>query len=354
MAFLPIADVITRKQVAPGITDNIFGSGPTLAYLRANALKTWQGGGVNTWQETFFYDVLNGQFFKAAPTFDISQKQIENATTWDARKAGVSVTAEIDKLRVEYAGEGALFDYVDERLQNSALTMSEGLASAIFRNGQTAGRTEMLNGLEEALNDGVTASFAGNTFTSYGTVLRSSVRVAGRPLGALDSPMTAPAAAVSGPITYPLMEQYYSSVSYGQEEPNLIVTTPLGMSYIKMAFQAQQRFTEQSRTTRFGFTGIEFNNAMIVADRYCPGTAGGSALALGQSSNDADGETLWFLNVKKEHMGLWLSNDDLMGFGFTGWKPAQDNLTAVGQYLFAGNFTVRNTRYHRYAHAITG
>ena len=352
MAFLPVADVITRKQVAPGITDNIFASGPTLAYLKANCLKTWPGGGVNTWQETFFYDVLNGQFFKAPPTFDITQKQVENATTWDARKAGVSVSADIDKLRVEYAGEGALFDYIDERLQNAALTMSEALASAIFRNGQTAGRTETINGLEEALNDGVTASFAGNTFTSYGTVLRSSVRIAGRPLGALDSPMTAPAAAVSNNITYPLLEQAYSSVTYGLEEPNLIVTTPLGLSYIKMAFQSQQRFMTQS--AKFGFTGVEFNNAVIMADRYAPGTAGGSSLALGQSSQDTDGETIWFLNVKKDHMGLWLSNDDLMGFGFTGWKPAQGNLTAVGQYLFAGNFTVRNTRYHRYLHAVTG
>ena len=352
MAFLPIADVITRKQVAPGITDNIFASGPTLAYLKANALKTWQGGGVNTWQETFFYDVLNGQFFKNAPTFDISQKQVENATTWDARKAGVSVSADIDKLRVEYAGEGALFDYVDERLQNAALTMSEALASAIFRNGQTAGREEMLNGLEEALNDGATASWAGNTFTSYGTVLRSSVRIAGRPLGALDALMLTPPADVGGPITYPLMEQVYSSVTYGLEEPNLIVTTPLGLSFVKMAYQAQQRF--QSQKGAFGFTGVEFNNAVVLADRYCPGTAGGSALALGQSSQDTDGETMWFLNVKKEHMGLWLSQDELMGFGFTGWKPAQDNLSAVGQYLFAGNFTVRNPRYHRYLHNIDG
>jgi hypothetical protein len=152
MAFLPIADVITRKQVVPGITDNIFGSGPLLAYLKANALKSWAGGGVSTWQETFQYDTLNGNFFQTGDSFNTVQKQIENATTWTPRKAQVSVSAQIDQLRVEFAGEGAIFDYVDERLQNAALTMSEGLASALYRNGQTTGRTTMLNGLEEALN----------------------------------------------------------------------------------------------------------------------------------------------------------------------------------------------------------
>jgi hypothetical protein len=352
MAFLPVADVITRKQIVPGITDNIFGSGPLLAHLKANALKSWAGGGVNTWQETFFYDNLNGSFFTTGDSFNVAQKQIENATTWTPRKAQVSVSAQIDQLRVEYAGEGAVFDYIDERLQNAALTMSEGLASAIYRNGQTAGRTTMLNGLEEALNDGTTASWAGNTFTSYGTVPRASVRIAGRPLGALDALMTGPAANISNALSYSLMEEFYGSVQYGTEEPNLITTTQRGMSFIKMAFQTQQRYMNQ--TPKFGFNGVEFNNATIIADRYAPGVNGGSSLSLEQSSALATGESLWFLNVKKEHMGLWLSSDELMGFGFTGWKPGQDNLSAVGQYLFAGNFTVRNPRYHRYGFNITG
>src|SRR5688572_5790205 len=103
MAFLPVADVITRKQVVPGITDNIFGSGPLLAYLKANALKSWAGGGVNQWQETFQYDVLNGSFFTTGDSFNTAQKQIEQATSWTPRKAQVTISAQIDQLRVEYA-----------------------------------------------------------------------------------------------------------------------------------------------------------------------------------------------------------------------------------------------------------
>lgn len=50
MANLAVADVVTRKVAADYTVDGVFKSGPTLAYLKANALKTWQSG---TLQENF-------------------------------------------------------------------------------------------------------------------------------------------------------------------------------------------------------------------------------------------------------------------------------------------------------------
>jgi hypothetical protein len=350
MAFLTVADTVTRKVVAPGLVDGIFKSGPLLAYLRANALKEWQS---STLQENIIYGRLNGQFFSTGnDTHDISDKQIETGLTWTPRKAAVSVSADLSKLKVDYAGEGALYDYIDARMQVAALTMSEGLASAVYRDGQSSGRTTYINGLDEALSDGTTNGWTAQTFANYGTVARTTVSPA------LNSPMTGPTANVAGSITYPILEQAYNSVVIGTEEPNLIVTTNNGMSYIKMAFQAQQRFQDVSPqgATMFGFRGISFNGATILQDQYAPGAAGSATLALGQSSlaPSSQGETIWFLNVKSDWMGLWISNDDLFGFGFTGWKPDQKNLSAAGQYCFAGTFTVPAPRYHRVLFNVTG
>lgn len=295
---------------------------------------------------------MNGAFFTSgSETFDISDRQIEQGLTWTPRKAQVSVSGDLSKLKVDYAGEGALFDYIDLRMQAAALTMSEGLAGSIFRDGQSSGRTAYMNGLDEALSDGTNNGWTAQTFTSYGTVTRSTVSPA------LTSPCTGPSFNINGAISYPILEQTYNSIVIGTEEPNLIVTTNLGMSYIKMAFQAQQRFQDvrASDTTNFGFRGISFNGATIMQDQYAPGSAGGT-LALGQSNlaPSSQGETIWFLNVDRRWMGLYVSNDDLFGFGFTGWKPAQDNLSAAGQYCFAGNFTVPAPRYHRYLYNVTG
>lgn len=351
MADLNLLDSLTRKVFMPGMVDGIFRSGALLAYLKANCLKTWPGGGVNTWQEDFIFNRLNGSYLSrnGGDTFDISRKQIEAGLTWDARAAQVSVAADLRQLNVELTGEGAYFDYVDTRMQAAALTMSEALAISLYKHGQT-GRTEQLNGLDEALNDGTNAGYEGTVFTTYGTATRALYN------GALNSPMTLPTANVGGAITYPLLEQAYGSVTVGQQMPNLITTTQTGLSYIKMAFQAQQRF-QPAEETKFGFTGVKFNGATIMADNYAPGVSSLTAAspgALGEFNNVATGETVWFLNVNRDTMGLWLSSNDLMGFGFTGWKPTANSLGVAGQYLFAGNFTVKQPRFSRYLFGITG
>jgi hypothetical protein len=349
MADLDQFDALTRKIFMPGMVDGIFKSGALLAYLKANCLETIPGA--NTWQEDFINARMNGSWLNlrtGGDTFDVSRKKIENGLTWDLRGAQVSVSADLAQLNTILTGDGAYFDFVDDRMQNAALTMSEALAISIYKHGQ-AGRTEQINGLDEALSDGTTNGYEGVTFANYGTCVRANNN------GALNSPMTGPAANTPA-ITYPILEQTYGSVTVGQQMPNIMTTTQLGLSFIKMAFQTQQRF-QPSEDTKFGFTGVKFNGATIFADNYAPGTSNLTAAApgaLGEFNNVATGETLWFLNCKRETMKLWISSNDLMGFGWTGWKPAQDNLSVAGQYLFAGNLTVRQPRFSRYLFGILG
>lgn len=354
MADLNQFDALTRKYFMPGLVDGVFRSGALLAYLKANCLETIAGA--NTWQQNFINAKMNGSWLDlrtGGDAFDITRKQIENGLTWDLRGAQVSISADLAQLNTILTGEGTGFDYVDDRMQAGGLTMSEALAIAVYKDGTQAARSTRINGLDEALSDGITNGYQAVTFANYGTAVRANNN------GALNSPMTSPAANVAGPITYNAMETAYSSVCIGNEQPNVMVTTPLGMSNIKMAFQTQQRFDRAQEETKFGFTGVKFNNATIFQDNYAPGTSTLTAAApgaLGEFNNVASGETLWFLNVKRQWMRLYISSNDLMGFGWTGWKVNQENLSVAGQYLFAGNFTVLGgaNRYHRYLFGITG
>lgn len=353
MADLDQFDALTRKIFMPGMVDGIFKSGALLAYLKANCLETIPGA--NTWQEDFINQRLNGSWLNlrtGGDTFDITKKKIENGLTWDLRGAQVSVSASLAQLNTILTGDGAYFDFVDNRMQNAGLTMSEALAIAIYKHGQNQGtdRSDRINGLDEALSDGATNGYEATTFANYGTCVRANNN------GALNSPMTGPTANTPA-ITYPILEQAYGSVTVGQQHPNLMTTTQLGLSFIKMAFQTQQRFERAQEETKFGFTGVKFNDATIMADNYAPGTSSLTAAApgaLGEFNNVTTGETLWFLNIKSETMKLWISSNDLMGFGWTGWKPAQDTLEVAGQYCFAGNLTVRQPRFSRYLFGILG
>ncbi len=223
--------------------------------------------------------------------------------------------------------------------------MSAILAIALYNHG-TSTRVLELNGLAEALNDGTNNSYTGAAYTTYGTLTR------GGTIGsALSSPMTSPTANVAGPVTYKILEEGYNSVVIGDEFPNLMVTTNLGMSYIKEKFQPQWRVETQD--PKIGFNGVKFNQAMIIQSQYAPGSLGVNDSNLGNYlAPSSQGETLWFLNTK--YFRMWITDDPEFGFGFTGFKPAQDSLTVAGQYLFTGNITCQAPRLSRHLYNITG
>jgi len=360
VAFLDTVNTLSRKIIVPGLTDQIFKAGPTLAYIKRNCLQKWQGFQM---QENFLYGMMNVEPYLPGDSFDISQTQIFTGGTLTPRYYNVAVPALLEKVKIEYAGPEAVFNYVDVLMQAAALTMSAKLATDIFEHGQVSStvvqdRTKLINGLAEALNDGVTADFRGRVFPNYLTLTRNDANIA----SSLNSPMTAAAgtvaANVGGSISYPTLEQAYNSVVIGTEQPDLIVTTNKGLSYIKMAFQAQQRF--EGTSLDFGFQGVKFNSATIFQDRYAPGstpvtTQEASKLglqALDGTNSTVLGETLWFLNTK--YIRFYVSPDSLYGFGFTGFLPAQDNSVVVGHYKFAGTASNQAPRLARVLFGITG
>lgn len=343
MAFLDPINTIVTKEIIPGVADNVFRNSPLLAMFRKNSLEPYNGG--PSWQENFLYGVLPIEAYVPGDTFTLSAPQIATGGTVTPRYYNVAVVAQLEKLKIEMNGPRAVFSYIDLLLQNAALTMSARLSNDLYRHGQNQGtdRTKFLNGLDEALSDGSTSGFEGTTFANYLTVPRSSVD------SALNSPMTSPAANVAGPISHPILEQAFSSVTIGSEKPDLIVTSNNGFSYIKLAFAPQQRF--ETSDPELGFQTIAFNGAKIVADQYCPGSRVATSADGVVGYSAIVGETIWFLNTK--YFRFYVSTDPLYGFGFTGFLPAQDNSIVAGHYRFAGNFTGQAPRLSRYLFGVT-
>jgi len=68
--------------------------------------------------------------------------------------------------------------------------------------------------------------------------------------------------------------------------------------------------------------------------------------------NVSTGETLFYLNMK--YLKLYVTDDQEFGFGFTGFKPAQDNTQVAGQYLATLNMTNQAPRLMRHLYDFTG
>jgi len=342
MAFLDELNTFTKRHIVGGVVDNVFKNDPVLAMIKANRSVKFTGGTLI--QENFLYAPMSGGSYAKGDSFDISRRQTSTGASFDPKHYQVNVTEFKEDIQIFNKGENAVFRQVDNDLQNAALTMSAILAIAMYNEGQTAARVNELNGLAEQLNDGTVNSYTGAAYTTYGTLTR------GGTIGtALNSPMTGPAASVGGAITYKILEEAYNSCVIGAEHPDTMCTTNLGYSYIKEKFQPQWRV--ESQDPKIGFNSLVFNAARIHQSQYAPGTQGVNDADLGNYLAAA-GETLFYLNTK--YLRLWVTDDSEFGFGFTGFKPAQDNTQVAGQYLATLNMTNQAPRLMRHLYAITG
>lgn len=356
----PILDEInltTLSEIYPHtIEDNFFLDTPFLAYLRAHALTDFTGG-ANT-RFTFLYAPMIGGSYARGDNFNINKRQTLAGAQFDPKLYEVSVPEYLEDLEVLNKGPLAVFSLIDTDLANAMHTISAIVAIAMARHGQVSGggvvgnRPKEINGWVEAINDGVTNGWEGSYFTTYGTATRNGV--IGSALNSVPY-WNGDQSGNAGPIVYQTMEETYQDASIGREEPDLGVSNKAVYAYIKERIQPAQRFA-QERDPYFGVSGMKMNSAMIMKDDYFPSFRYGkndpdlgnyltstftSHSSVGSGSNMPTGTTLqvkevfnWF-NTKK--WLLRISNSSLFGFGFTGFKPAQDNTRVVGQILAALN-----------------
>jgi len=371
----PIFDELnltTQKEIYPRvIEDNFFLDTPLLAYLRDHCRLPFGGGAFM--QATFGYAPMLGGFYSRGGNFNITKVQTLAGCIFDPKYIQVSVPEYKEDVQVLNKGPLAVFSLIDTDLRFAMQTMNAQIAVAMARHGQAAGgavvdnRPEVINGWAEAINDGITNSWDGNVFATYGTATRNAV--VGSALNSIPK-WCGDGLGNAGMITYNVMEEAYQDACVGRQEPDLIVSNKAAHAYMKERLQVQQRF-QQERDVIWGVTGFRFNNAMVLKDDYFPSlrygqndpiignwlTAAFTAAAAPAATSDLPAgiavnptEVVTMYNTKK--ILLRVSNDPEYGFGFTGFKPAQDNTRVVGQILAGLNLEFTSCKLHKQLYGI--
>lgn len=362
-------NVTTRQYIRtkPGLTDNVFNQDPLNFFLRQNLREDFTGGSFIA--ENFIYAPMIGGAYAKGKQFNVSMKQTMQSLWFDMRFTQVSVPLYQEDIRVLNKGPLAAIKLLKAKVDEAYMALGAFVSIAAYLPGTGAGWQFGPNGLAEALNDGATASWNGVLYPLYGGLTRATFAPA---LNSVPLP-------VVGAIEYDTIDQAYMSVFYGsgQYEPNLMVTTPLGFSYLKSKYQTQQRFNDVTLKVGVGFRGMEINGATIVASRYCPGSyitgpagagtadpvavqylsessqgSGNPIAAYPVGSLGVAGESLFILNARKPFLNYYVDSDALFGGGFRDFIPAGNNTILVGQVLLAHNLTV-NPRYHRHIYGFT-
>lgn len=356
---------VTKEEIWPRqITDSFFRAIPFFSYLRDKALTTFSG--MTFMQYPYLFRPLIGGAYAPGQAFNIDKVDSIAALQFREKYYEVNVTEYKEEIQVRNRGANAVFSLLDADLRNAMMTLTTIIAIAAWRHGQAAAgavlddRSLEINGLSEALNDGTVFSWDGNIFTTYGAQARN---------GAVEAALNSVPQwygntnGSAGKITYEKLEDTYQIATQGNLSPDLGVTSKRGMTLIKNTLQPQQRF-QQEPDPRYGFEGILLNRMRITKDDYAPSaavTAGGTGSSnpilgnwtTGTITNTLTGtpaggfpnqtaaptltvaEVLFMLNT--DTWILRISDDPEFQFGWTGFKPGQDNTRVSGQSLAALN-----------------
>jgi hypothetical protein len=280
MALDPVFNEIsatTRNDIRDGVVyNNFWVDTPLQDHLRrAGAVDPFSGGALM--QEPFLYGGPQGGGVSPGQTVTVVRQQIVAALGFQP-KAYASWFSEDDfemsngdHPGVINAGPNAAVDLYLVYLEGLTSRLNTFMEMDFYRHGQPNGagisdnRTLLINGASEAINDGVTPSWDGNTFPSYGaqvrngavgTALNSIPRFAGNPDGS------------GGQISYEFLIQTYTQAIH---RPTIGIVSKMGYTFIASLFQRQQRFDVIGvRRDGIKWAGISFEDAVIYDDWLTP------------------------------------------------------------------------------------
>jgi hypothetical protein len=272
LAFDPLFPEIpatTVNEIIDGyIYQNSYIATPMQRYFRASGAYDPFGGGA-AMQLPFLYAGAQGGAISPGSDVTLNRTQMLTANEFAPKLYEKHIPVEEFGLEVLNTGPNARVGLLEAYLEQMLEGLDFQIEADMFRHGQDLGpgvtdaRIYSINGFSEAMNDGVTPSWDGNVFQTYGSQKRN-----GAVNASLNSTPTwlGDASGNPAPPSYQQLLKIYKTVI---GRPNFIVTSWSGYTAIAAAFQRQQRY-ETRDDQHINWSGIKFEDATIFDDDIVP------------------------------------------------------------------------------------
>jgi hypothetical protein len=365
-------DAVTLKSINPkAMEDLVFRKGALLAYARKNQFEPYEGG--VSMDEAVVYDSMIGGFYDTGAPMSTDVVQPIAGLTFTPRKSYVTISEYEENLAIN-RGPAAVFSALRTKHRVAINTLNSIWNIAMWRHGQSLtspavdNRLKFTNGIEEALNDGVTQSWRGNLFPIYGGQTRNAEVASGyNGLNSIPYFCGNSSTGAAGQITYDKLVDIHLRATEGDRMPNLILTNKALWGFCLKRVQTQQHFVfnrDVGTDAVYGARSIKFLNTDIVVDNYAPSAttqSGTNEAKLGDYSTAATvtisgtpsassnipssgtfvpGEVGAMLNT--DTWKFRLSTHPSFKFGFTGYIPNQIDSLLVGRIRAMGTYYCSN------------
>jgi len=276
LAATTLADL--REDV---LYDEFFVDSAWMRKMRVSgALDEFLGGSLR--QSPFRYDRVVGGAIAPGSDVTIMQKQIIGAMGFQPKEYYCQIPLNLFRTNVlQHGGPAVKVKEVDAYFTNAVQAMNTDIGLDFYRHGQSisgSNRIINVNGLSEALNDGINPSWDGNVFTTYGGQLRN-----GAVTNTLNSvPIwVGDQAGNTGQISYKvLVEAYLNAV----QRPDIGLCNKALYAYLLERQEPKQRADVEVQDMQIGMSGLKLLDATIFEDKLAPSTKYGQLLPAGLST----------------------------------------------------------------------
>jgi len=256
------------------LVDNFFVETPFQKKMRAmGALEDFNGGVFM--QEPFMYDRVNGGAIAPGSDVTVTQKQIIAAEAFLPKEYVEQVPLNLWETNViQGSGPAVKVKLIDAYMQNAVQALNTDLAIDLYRHGQNisgSNRLIYINGISEALNDGINPSWDGNVFTTYGGQSRNGA--VGNTINSVPT-WVGDTSGNTGQITYKTVFEAYQNCV---QPPDLGLCNKALFSYLAERQEPKQRF-EMVKDLDVGVSGLKVLDGTIFVDKLAPSTKYGTIL----------------------------------------------------------------------------
>jgi hypothetical protein len=286
MAADPLFDQLSASTLAQMradvVQDNFFVDGAWQRLTRYYAIDDPFSGGIFM-QEPFIWNRVNGGAYQPGSDVQVRQNQILGALQFTPRAYKEDIPLNEWQVEVINSGPAAAVSIVDMYYANAVDALSMDLNIDAYQHGQgasstvTTNRLIFMNGIDEALNDGINPGYLGNVYGTYGGNTRNGVQgnvLNSIPLWAGDQNGN------TGAVSYLLLLNAYL---LGVQPPDTGLCNKAAFAYIAARQEGKQRWCNEENDVRIGLTGFKLMEAYIHIDKLAPSTKFGSILPSGLS-----------------------------------------------------------------------
>jgi hypothetical protein len=284
----PVFDQISATTLAElredVLIDNFFVDCPWQQKMRATpgCLEVFMGG--TLMQIPFQYNRVNGGAIAPGSDVTVLQNQIIAALAFIPKEYLEQVPLNLWRTNViQGSGPATKVKEVDAYMTNAVQSLNTDLGIDFFRHGQNisgSNRINFINGMSEALNDGINPSWDGNVFTTYGGQLRNGV--VGNTINSVPT-WVGDQAGNTGQISYKvILEAYWNCVS----PPDIGLCNKALFAYLQERQEPKQGFVME-KDISIGVSGLKVMDAYVFLDKLAPSTKYGILLPSGLSQTTA-------------------------------------------------------------------